>query len=53
MIYKTARRIAVYQLEREIKDGLRPEIKSVTIHYSDSQDWRLGDGIIKIRTHIE
>jgi len=51
-IYKTAREIAVYQLEREIKDGLRPEIKSITIHYSDPQDWRLENGIIKIRTHI-
>jgi len=51
MIYKTAREIAIYQLEREIKDGLRPEIKNVTIHYSDSQDWRLEDGVIKVRTH--
>jgi len=51
-IYKTAREIAVYQLEREIEEGLRPEIKSITIHYSDPQDWRLEDGIIKIRTHI-
>jgi len=50
-IYKTAREIAVYQLEREIKDGLRPEIKNVTIHYSDSQDWRLEDGVIRVRTH--
>jgi len=52
MIYKTAREIATYQLEREIKDGLRPEIKNITIHYSDSQDWRLGDGVIRVRTHI-
>jgi len=51
VIYKTARKIAVYQLEREIKDGLRPEIKNITIHYSDPQDWRLGDGVIRVRTH--
>jgi len=52
VIYKTAREIAVYQLEREIKDGLRPEIKNITIHYSDQQDWELEDGVIKVRTHI-
>jgi len=51
VVYRTAREIAVYQLEREIKDGLRPEIKSITIHYSDPQDWRLGDGVIRVRTH--
>jgi len=51
VIYKTAREIAVYQLEREIKAGLRPEIKNITIHYSDPQDWRLEDGVIKVRTH--
>jgi len=51
VIYRTAREIAVYQLERKIKDGLRPEIENITIHYSDPQDWRLEDGNIKIRTH--
>jgi len=51
VIYKTAREIAVYQLEREIRSGLRPEIESITIHYSDSQDWRLEDGVIRVRTH--
>jgi len=30
-IYSTARKIATYQLEREIKSGLRPEIKNMTI----------------------
>jgi len=50
-IYKTAREIAIYQLEREIEEGLRPEIKSITIHYSDPQDWRLEDGVIRVRTH--
>jgi IS605 OrfB family transposase len=29
----------------------KPEVKRVTITYSDSQDWRLEDGIIKLRTH--
>jgi len=52
VIYSTARKIAVYQLEREIKDGLRPEIENITIHYSDPQDWRLEDGVIRVRTHI-
>lgn len=28
-----------------------PEVRRVTITYSDSQDWRLGDGVIKLRTH--
>jgi len=51
-IYSTAREIATYQLEREIKDGLRPEIKNITIHYSDPQDWRLEDGVIRVKTHI-
>jgi len=51
-IYKTAREIAVYQLEREIEGGLRPEIKSITIRYSDPQDWRLENGVIRVRTHI-
>jgi IS605 OrfB family transposase len=29
----------------------KPEVKRVTITYSDSQDWRLEGGVIKIRTH--
>jgi IS605 OrfB family transposase len=29
----------------------KPEVRSVTITYSDSQDWRLEDGVIKLRTH--
>jgi len=29
----------------------KPEVKRVTITYSDSQDWRLEGGAIKIRTH--
>jgi len=31
---------------------VRPEIRNITIHYSDSQDWRLEDGVIRVRTHI-
>jgi IS605 OrfB family transposase len=29
----------------------RPEVRRVTITYSDSQDWRLEGGVIEIRTH--
>ena len=29
----------------------KPEIRRVTITYSDSQDWRIEDGVIKLRTH--
>jgi IS605 OrfB family transposase len=29
----------------------KPEVRRVTITYSDSQDWRLEDGVIKIRAH--
>jgi transposase len=29
----------------------KPEVKRVTITYSDSQDWRLEGGTIEIRTH--
>jgi len=29
----------------------RPEIRSITITYSDSQDWRLREGYIEVRTH--
>jgi len=50
MIYKTARRIALHQLEREIGEGLRLEIKNMAIHYSDPQDWELEDCVIKVRT---
>ena len=34
---------------RAYKD--KPEVKRVTITYSDSQDWRLESGVIKLRTH--
>ena len=29
----------------------RPEVRRVTITYSDSQDWRLEGGAVKLRTH--
>ncbi|MCC6014597.1 MAG: hypothetical protein LM564_02700 [Desulfurococcaceae archaeon] len=29
----------------------RPEVRRVAITYSDSQDWRLENGVIKLRTH--
>ena len=28
-----------------------PEVRRVTITYSDSQDWRLEGGVVKLRTH--
>jgi len=34
---------------RAYKD--KPEVRRVTITYSDSQDWRLEDGAIELRTH--
>ncbi len=30
----------------------KPEVKRVTITYSDSQDWRLEGGVIKLRTYM-
>ncbi len=30
----------------------KPEVRRVTVTYSDTQDWRLEDGVIKLRTHI-
>jgi IS605 OrfB family transposase len=29
----------------------KPEVKRATVTYSDSQDWRLEDGVIMLRTH--
>jgi IS605 OrfB family transposase len=29
----------------------KPEVRRVTITYSDSQDWRVENGVIKLRTH--
>jgi len=52
--YRDAARRAKSFRER-VKKGKaykdKPEVRSVTITYSDSQDWRLEDGVIKLRTH--
>ncbi len=29
----------------------KPVVKRITITYSDSQDWKLKDGVVKVRTH--
>ncbi len=29
----------------------KPKVRSVTITYSDSQDWRFEDGVVKLKTH--
>jgi len=50
-IYRVARSIAVHQLELEIAEGARPKVNSVTIHYADPQDWKIENGVIKIKTH--
>ena len=31
----------------------KPIVKRITITYSDSQDWKLKDGVIEVRTHRE
>ena len=31
----------------------KPMIRRITITYSDSQDWRLEGGVIKLRTHLD
>jgi len=30
----------------------KPEVRRVTVTYSDSQDWRIENGVIKLRTHV-
>jgi IS605 OrfB family transposase len=52
--YRDAARRAKSFRERKKKGKAykdKPEVKRVTITYSDSQDWRLEDGVIKLRTH--
>jgi putative transposase len=52
--YRDAARRAKSFRERVKKGKVykdKPEVRSVTITYSDSQDWRLEDGVIKLRTH--
>jgi len=52
--YRDAARRAKSFRERVKKGKVykdKPKVRSVTITYSDSQDWRLEDGVIKLRTH--
>jgi len=37
--------------EKGMAKTSKPEVRKVTITLSDSQDWRLEDGAIKVRTH--
>jgi hypothetical protein len=53
--YRDAARRAKSFRERKKKGKVykdKPEVKRVTITYSDSQDWRLEDGVIKLKTHM-
>jgi hypothetical protein len=52
--YRDAVRRAKSFRERKKKGKVykdKPEVRRVTITYSDAQDWRLEDGVIKLRTH--
>jgi len=52
--YRDAARRAKSFRERKKKGKAhkdKPEVKRVTITYSDSQDWRLDGGVIKLKTH--
>jgi len=52
--YRDATRRAKSFRERKRKGKVykdKPEVRRVTITYSDSQDWGLEDGVIKLRTH--
>jgi len=52
--YRDAARRAKSFRERKKKGKAykdKPEIRRVTITYSDSQDWRLESGVIKLKTH--
>jgi putative transposase len=52
--YRDAVRRAKSFRERKKKGKVykdKPEVRRVTITYSDSQDWRLEDGVIKLKTH--
>jgi IS605 OrfB family transposase len=52
--YRDAVRRAKSFRERKRKGRVykdMPEVRRVTITYSDSQDWRLEDGAIRLRTH--
>jgi IS605 OrfB family transposase len=52
--YRDAVRRAKSFRERKKKGKVykdKPEVRRVTITYSDAQDWKLGDGVIELRTH--
>jgi len=52
--YRDAIRRAKSFRERKKKGKVykdKPEVRRVTITYSDSQDWRLEGGVVKLRTH--
>jgi len=52
--YRDAARRAKSFRERVKKGKVykdKPEVRRVTIMYSDSQDWRLESGVVKLRTH--
>jgi IS605 OrfB family transposase len=52
--YRDAARRAKSFRERKKRGKVykdKPEVRSVTITYSDSQDWRLENGVIKLKTH--
>ncbi len=52
--YRDAARRAKSFRERKKKGKVykdKPEVRRVAITYSDSQDWRLEGGVIKLRTH--
>jgi len=52
--YRDAVRRAKSFRERKKKGKVyknKPEVRRVTITYSDSQDWRLENGVIKLKTH--
>jgi IS605 OrfB family transposase len=52
--YRDAVRRARSFRERKKKGKVykdKPEVRGVTITYSDSQDWGLEDGFVKLRTH--
>jgi IS605 OrfB family transposase len=53
--YRDATRRAKSFRERKKKGKVykdKPEVRRATITYSDSQDWRLEDGVIKLRTRM-
>ncbi|AFK51838.1 transposase, IS605 OrfB family [Thermogladius calderae 1633] len=37
--------------KKGLAQGDKPVVKNITVTYSDSQDWRLGSGVVELRTH--